>query len=252
MDFKSLISKIDSFDKPAETLTESVVAEKAVSKKQQKFFGMVHAAKKGEKPASKEVAKVAKGISGKEAEKFASTKHKGLPEKKKKSKKESIEFDKDAFRNTFDSLVAEAKAKPDYFAKKEESVKEPDNETMKKAFDKIGGPKGLSKAIKDAGKDEKKDPKDKKTNEGSCKSKGKKKKMNESFEFVNMMKMVKESGGQQAIDPIDTVLWTWANRVANSKLQESSKAELFAAMIYERNGGRFEMYDVMEKALTED
>ena len=113
MDFKALISKIDSFDKPAETLTESVVAEKAVSKKQQKFFGMVHAAKKGEKPASKEVAKVAKGISGKEAEKFASTKHKGLPEKKK-SKKESVEFDKDTFRNTFDSLVAEAKAKPDF------------------------------------------------------------------------------------------------------------------------------------------
>jgi hypothetical protein len=59
------------------------VNEKAVSKKQQRFMGMVHAAKKGEKPASKEVAKAAKGISGKEASKFASTKHKGLPEKAK-------------------------------------------------------------------------------------------------------------------------------------------------------------------------
>ena len=59
------------------------VNEKSVSKKQQKFMGMVHAAKKGEKPASKEVAKAAKGISGKEAEKFASTKHKGLPDKVK-------------------------------------------------------------------------------------------------------------------------------------------------------------------------
>jgi hypothetical protein len=57
--------------------------EKAVSKKQQRFMGMVHAAKKGEKPASKEVAKAAKGISAKEADKFASTKHKGLPEKAK-------------------------------------------------------------------------------------------------------------------------------------------------------------------------
>ena len=65
----------------AKKTDESVVSEKAVSKAQQKFFGMVHAAKKGEKPASKEVAKVAKGISGKEAEKFASTKHKGLPDK---------------------------------------------------------------------------------------------------------------------------------------------------------------------------
>lgn len=269
MDFKALISKIDSLGKPSETLTESVVAEKAVSKKQQKFMGMVHAAKKGEKPASKEVADVAKGMSKKAAKDFASTKHKGLPEKKK-AKKESIEFNAEVFREKFEDLV-EAKAKPDYldmdkdgdkkepmkkalkdkkknpFAKKDESVKESDNETMKKAFDKIGGPKGLSKAIKDAGKDEKKDPKDKKTDEASCKSKSKKK-MNESFEFVSMMKMVKESGGQQAIDPIDTVLWTWANRVANSKLQESSKAELFAAMIYERNGGEFELYDVLSES----
>jgi hypothetical protein len=59
------------------------VNEKAVSKKQQRFMGMVHAAKKGEKPASKEVARAAKGISAKEADKFASTKHKGLPEKAK-------------------------------------------------------------------------------------------------------------------------------------------------------------------------
>jgi hypothetical protein len=62
---------------------EEQMNEKAVSKKQQRFMGMVHAAKKGEKPASKEVAKAAKGISGKEASKFASTKHKGLPEKAK-------------------------------------------------------------------------------------------------------------------------------------------------------------------------
>jgi hypothetical protein len=46
---------------------------------------MVTAAKKGEKPASKEVAKAAKGMSKKSAEDFASTKHKGLPEKKKKT-----------------------------------------------------------------------------------------------------------------------------------------------------------------------
>ena len=56
--------------------------EKAVSKAQQKFMGMVHAAKKGEKPASKEVAKTAKGMSAKAAKDYASTKHKGLPNKK--------------------------------------------------------------------------------------------------------------------------------------------------------------------------
>jgi hypothetical protein len=61
------------------------VNEKAVSKKQQRFMGMVHAAKKGEKPASKEVAKAAKGMGKKDAEDFAATKHKGLPEKAKES-----------------------------------------------------------------------------------------------------------------------------------------------------------------------
>ena len=51
----------------------------AVSKAQQKFMGMVHAAQKGEEPASPEVAKVAKDMSDKSAKDFASTKHKGLP-----------------------------------------------------------------------------------------------------------------------------------------------------------------------------
>jgi len=62
------------------------IQEKAVSKKQQRFMGMVHAAQKGEKPASKEVAKAAKGMKKKDAEDFASTKHKGLPEKVKAKK----------------------------------------------------------------------------------------------------------------------------------------------------------------------
>ena len=57
--------------------------EKAVSKKQQRFFGMVRAAQKGEGAASPEVAKVAGEISRKDAKDFAKTKHKGLPEKKK-------------------------------------------------------------------------------------------------------------------------------------------------------------------------
>ena len=71
---------------------EEELDEKAVSKKQQKFMGMVHAAQKGEKPASKEVAKTAKSMGKKDAEDFASTKHKGLPEKKKpEAKKEKTE-----------------------------------------------------------------------------------------------------------------------------------------------------------------
>ena len=61
------------------------LAEKAVSKDQQRAAGIALAAKRGEIPkselqdASKEMMK----MSTKELEKFAGTKHKGLPEKKK-------------------------------------------------------------------------------------------------------------------------------------------------------------------------
>lgn len=51
----------------------------AVSKAQQRFMGMVHAAQKGETPASKEVEKAADSMSDKSAKDFASTKHAGLP-----------------------------------------------------------------------------------------------------------------------------------------------------------------------------
>lgn len=56
----------------------------SVSKAQQRFMGMVHAAQKGEKPASSDVAKVAKDMSDKDAKDFASTSHKGLPNHIKK------------------------------------------------------------------------------------------------------------------------------------------------------------------------
>jgi hypothetical protein len=56
-----------------------MISEKAVSQAQQKFMGMVYAAKSGKKAASPEVAKAAAGMSKKEARKFAKTKHKGLP-----------------------------------------------------------------------------------------------------------------------------------------------------------------------------
>lgn len=63
---------------------EDTVTEKAVSKKQQRFMGMVHAMQKGEKVkgASKELKAAAKSMSKKDAKDFAKTKHKGLPEKK--------------------------------------------------------------------------------------------------------------------------------------------------------------------------
>lgn len=59
------------------------IVEKAKSQAQQRFMGMVYAAKKGKPAASPEVASAASEMSEKEAKKFASTKHKGLPEKVK-------------------------------------------------------------------------------------------------------------------------------------------------------------------------
>jgi hypothetical protein len=69
---------------------EEPIAEKAVSKQQQKFMGMAHAMQKGEKikGASKELKKVAKTMKPKDTEDFAKTKHKGLPDKVKKEEKE--------------------------------------------------------------------------------------------------------------------------------------------------------------------
>lgn len=64
----------------------------SVSRSQQRYMGMVHACQKSGDCASPEVKKTAKSISFKDADEFASTKHKGLPEKKKpkKKKKKSI------------------------------------------------------------------------------------------------------------------------------------------------------------------
>jgi len=73
-----------------------ILTEKAKSKAQQRFMGMVYAAKKGEKAASPEVAKAAKGMSKKEAKKYASTEHEGLPEKKKGKKKKGEKVNEEA------------------------------------------------------------------------------------------------------------------------------------------------------------
>ena len=89
---------------------ESEITEKAVSKSQQKFMGMVHAAQKGEKPASKEVAKVAKGMGKRDVTDFASTKHKGLPKHVTESRLMESE-------NTFDHILHHYSAEVKKFKK---------------------------------------------------------------------------------------------------------------------------------------
>jgi hypothetical protein len=59
------------------------VSEKAVSKKQQQFFGIVRAMQKGDMKKGGEAGEVAKDMKVSDVKDFAKTKHKGLPTKKK-------------------------------------------------------------------------------------------------------------------------------------------------------------------------
>ena len=92
----------------------------------------------------------------------------------------------------------------------------------------------------------------KKTDESKMMPKGKKRPVKESIEsnlsFKEMMALVVESGGQQQIDAVDNQLWSWAQRVARTKIGEGMKADIYAGMVYERMGGVFEMYDVLSES----
>ena len=59
----------------------------ASSKSQQRFFGVVKAMQKGDLPKTGKAGKIAKQMSKKDVDKYASTKHKGKPEKVKKEMK---------------------------------------------------------------------------------------------------------------------------------------------------------------------
>jgi len=68
---------------------EEYISEKSLSRAQQRFFGMVRAEQKGEmEDASPKVKEAAKSMKEKDVHDFASTKHKGLPEKKGDCKEE--------------------------------------------------------------------------------------------------------------------------------------------------------------------
>jgi hypothetical protein len=67
------------------------VKEKAMSKKQQQFFGIVRGMQKGDIPKKGKAGKVAKDIDPEDAKDFAKTKHKGLPKRKTKKKSDSKE-----------------------------------------------------------------------------------------------------------------------------------------------------------------
>ncbi len=83
----------------------------AKSKQQQKFFGVVKAMQKGDIPKKGEAGDVADDMSKKDVDKYAGTKHKGLP---KKVKQETMKMSrlKEIIREEFFKALEEAKMTP--------------------------------------------------------------------------------------------------------------------------------------------
>ena len=284
MDFKSLLSKLDSMEAPASTpaaptldkavqlnedaqlrvlagQTTYVAEAKKKKDEEKKEEKKVDEATKTDKPwtdmkGNKHPGTAVKGekYTGKDAEK-----EEKADKKSKKDESVEVEF-KSKFMKMVEAKKEEAdKKKADAKKKKMDEGSKPDfldidkdgdkEEPMKKAAGEKGGDK------KDSGKKGMSDKQAKyfgKKTESKMMPKDKKKTVKESVEtklsFKQMVQLVQESGGQQQIDPVDKALFTWAERVARNKLGEGMKADLYAGLVYERNGGVFEMYDVLSEA----
>ena len=118
----------------------------AVSKAQQRFFGMVRSAQKGKmKNPSSEVLDVADDISVKDAKKFAKTKHKGLPEKKKMKENVTLQ---DANGNDFIEIIDLIKPEP-LVKKEEDSYSSRDSELKRTKKGREQRYKALHKATND-------------------------------------------------------------------------------------------------------
>jgi hypothetical protein len=289
MDFKSLISKIESIDGKIDTpkapeLPKSVQLNEDAQLRvlSGRTTYVAEAKKKAEEDVKEEsdmkvgdkkniatgtVEKTKTGIVHKSSKAYGGSEEKDddddhpTDKKAKKAKKESVEPEfKSKFMKMVEAKKDEAADKKKKMAKKEKMAEgsKPDfldldkdgdkKEPMKKAAgeksdDKPADKKGMSdKQAKYFGK----------KNESAMMPKGKKRPVKESVEtklsFKEMVQLVQESGGQQQIDPVDKALFTWAERVAKNKLGEGMKADLYAGLVYERNGGVFEMYDVLSEA----
>jgi len=295
MDFKSIISKLDSMEAPPQTpaapkleqaiqLNEDAqlrvlsgrstyIAE--AKKKAEEDIKEADDMKVGDKRPSSTggtIEKTATGIKHHAGKNYGGSKAEPDSDDeddkpaKKKAKKESVEPE---FKSKFMKMVEAAKEESEAEAKKKKEDKKkkmakimdegakPDfldmdkdgdkKEPMKKAAadkggDKPAGKKGMSdKQAKYFGK----------KTESAMMPKGKKRPVKESIEnilsFKDMIKLVQESGGQQQIDAVDQELFSWAQRVAKQKIGEGLKADVYAGMVYERMGGKFEMYDVLSE-----
>ena len=77
LNIRDILDKLDLIE-------SEMLAEKSLSKAQQRLFGAVKHAQETGKASSPKIKQMAKSISKSDVSDFASTKHKGLPEKKKK------------------------------------------------------------------------------------------------------------------------------------------------------------------------
>jgi hypothetical protein len=109
----------------------------AQSKAQQRFMGMVHAVQKGDMEApSKEVEKAADSMSKKSAKDFASTSHKGLP-----NKKENMKISKSRLKEIVKEVLKEESEYQAFFKKALEkagkSITSMSDDEKKAFFNKI-------------------------------------------------------------------------------------------------------------------
>jgi hypothetical protein len=95
-----------NFDPTTDTasVAESEVTEKALSKKQQQFFGIVRGMQKGDIPKKGKAGKTAKDMDPEDVKDFASTKHKNLPTKKT-DKKETKEDSKKSVKKLEENIL---------------------------------------------------------------------------------------------------------------------------------------------------
>jgi hypothetical protein len=109
----------------------------AQSKAQQRFMGMVHAVQKGDMEApSKEVEKAADSMSDKAAKDFASTSHKGLP-----NKKENMKITKERLKELVKEVMTEESEYQAFFQKALDkagkSIPSMSDDEKKAFFDKV-------------------------------------------------------------------------------------------------------------------
>ena len=109
----------------------------ALSKKQQRFFGIVRAIQKGEQsPTTPETAKAAADMKKTDVKKFASTKHKGLPNKKVTT--EEVKLNRKISFPEMQKRIRDAKERARYKKKESERLYSDTKKHGVKFYDKKG------------------------------------------------------------------------------------------------------------------